>query len=88
MLPDYSLSTWAAERGLALVGDKLQDYAVEMLFEQLGIAPYLLESPCVHGQDHFANTVNGWNSGMPHVYENKLICHNHILLSQVNVTFH
>lgn len=58
-LKDFSLSHWLVNEHI-VVGQKLPDYAVDLLTEQLGIAQYLHKNQCKTRNMHHVSNV--WNT--------------------------
>ncbi|KAL5013968.1 hypothetical protein ScPMuIL_008238, partial [Solemya velum] len=57
LIPGFSLSPWLTMHGYEQ-RDQLDDYVTAHLLEVLGVAEYLLDTPCSIGQGHY--TFLGW----------------------------
>ena len=62
---DYTtIEDWAVENAHGAVADGLEQYVIQMLFDELGISPYLKTADaCIRGNVPFLYTETGWNQG-------------------------
>ncbi|KAL5015120.1 hypothetical protein ScPMuIL_009390 [Solemya velum] len=59
-IPDFSLTSWVAQRGLGSV-DQLAGHYLSVLLEELGLPKYLKQQECNRNRSPYVPQKKGWN---------------------------
>lgn len=60
MFPGFSWTNWTQSLDINL--ESIADYTVDLLFEELGIAKFMLESKCNRETAPYTPSTDGWNA--------------------------
>ncbi|XP_021353372.1 uncharacterized protein LOC110450253 [Mizuhopecten yessoensis] len=63
-IPDFALSNWLTDNGM-IVGQSLSRYYAAKLMEYLGVAKYMLTTPCQRSSSYYSPSQNQWKKDCP-----------------------